>query len=166
MSDEIDLNAYLSSPYSKDLRKQQIMQRAAEQNRRLNESIEAYQVRMAKFREENQQRLIDENTDILKERLANLDISNIGTKNRQAIEYLISQAQAIRQFAYNNAYNIDSIDFTTLNKAVEVANARLRSLKNGNGNSDLGTSIYADTYKAAQKQKETVLDKIFNKGKS
>ena len=164
MVDEIDLNAYLSSPYSKDMRKQQIMQKAAEQNRRINESIEEYQARMAKFREENQQCLIDENTDVLKERLANLDISNIGTKNRLAIEYLISQAQSIRQFAYNNMYNIDSVDFTTLNKAVEAANARLRSLKNGNDNTDLGTGIYADTYKAAQKQKETVLDKIFNQG--
>ena len=164
MADEIDLNSYLSSPYSKDLRRQQIVQRAVEQNRRINESIEEYQARMAKFREENQQCLIDENTDVLKERLANLDISNIATKNRLAIEYLISQAQAIRQFAYNNMYNVDSIDFTTLNKAVEVANARLRSLKNGNDNTDIGTSIYADTYKTAQKQKETVLDKIFSKG--
>ena len=164
MVDEIDINAYLSSPYSSDVRKQQIMQKAAEHNRRINESIEEYQARMAKFREENQQRLIEENTDILQERLANLDISNIGTKNRLAIEYLISQAQSIRQFAYNNMYNIDAIDFTTLNKAVDAANARLRSLKKGNNNTDLGTSIYADTYKTAQKEKETVLDKIFNKG--
>ena len=164
MVDEIDINAYLSSPYSSDVRKQQIMQKAAEHNRRINESIEEYQARMAKFREENQQRLIEENTDILQERLANLDISNIGTKNRLAIEYLINQAQSIRQFAYNNMYNIDAIDFTTLNKAVDAANARLRSLKKGNNNTDLGTSIYADTYKTAQKEKETVLDKIFNKG--
>lgn len=161
MSDELDLNAYLSSPYSSDMRKQQMLQHSFAQNRRLNESIEEYQARMAKFREENQQKLIDENTDVLQQRLANLDISNIGTKNRLAIEYLISQAQAIRQFAYNNAYNAEKIDFTTLNKAVEAASARLRSLKNGNNNTDIGTSIYADTYKAAQKQKETVLDKIF-----
>ena len=31
MADEIDLNSYLSSPYSKDLRRQQIVQRAVEE---------------------------------------------------------------------------------------------------------------------------------------
>ena len=165
MPDEIDLNSYLSSPYSSDLRKKQMMQHSFDQNRRLNESIEEYQARMAKYREEHQQKLIDENTDVLQQRLANLDISNIGTKNRLAIEYLISQAQSIRQFAYNNLYNAEKIDFTTLNKAVEAANARLKSLKNGNDNTDIGTSIYADTYKAAQKEKETVLDKIFKTDK-
>ena len=165
MVDEIDLNAYLSSPYSSDIRKQNLLNQSAKMSRMITESVEEYNARMAKYREENRQKLINENTDVLLERLANLDISSIGTKNRAAIEYLINQAQSIRMFAYNNMYDTNSIDFTTLNKAVEAANARLKSLKNGNDKTDIGTSIYADTYIAAQQQKENLLDKVFKSNK-
>lgn len=165
MVDEID--AYLSSPYSSDLRRSQgaSMIDSAKNIRNVKESVEEYKARMAKFREENQQKIISENTDVLQERLANLDISNIGTKNRIAIEALIREAQSIKNFAYNNMYNTSNIDFTTLNKAVDAANARLRSLKNGNNNTDLGTSIYADTYKSSSDKKTDILQKLLNNKK-
>ena len=165
MVDEID--AYLSSPYSSDLRRTQrvSMSDCAKNMRNAKESIEEYNARMAKFREENQQKIIAENTDVLQERLANLDISNIATKNRMAIEALIREAQSIKNFAYNNMYNTSSIDFTTLNKAVEVANARLKSLKNGNQNTDLGTGIYADTYRSSKDKNSDILQKLLNNKK-
>ena len=165
MVDEID--SYLSSPYSSDLRKSQrvSMLESAKNIRNVKESVEEYKARMAKFREENQQKIISENTDVLQERLANLDISNIATKNRIAIEALIREAQSIKNFAYNNMYNTSSIDFTTLNKAVEAANARLRSLKNGNKNTDLGTGIYSDTYRTSVDKNSDILQKLLNNKK-
>lgn len=167
MTDKIDLNAFISSPYSSDLKKQQLenLAESAKNIRKINESVEEYKARMAQYREELQEKTRSENTDVLQERLANLDISNIGTKNRIAIENLIREAQAIRLFAYNNNYDTNSIDFATLNKAVEAANARLRSLKNGNDNTNLGTGIFADTYKKQNKSNDDLLSKMLNNSK-
>lgn len=167
MTDKIDLNAFISSPYSSDLKKQQWenLAESAKNIRKINESVEEYKARMAQYREELQEKTRSENTDVLQERLANLDISNIGTKNRIAIENLIREAQAIRLFAYNNNYDTNSIDFATLNKAVEAANARLRSLKNGNDNTNLGTGIFADTYKKQNKSNDDLLSKMLNNSK-
>ena len=126
MVDEIDFNAFVSSPYSSDIKKQQqaYLQQSAQNIRRVTESVEEYKARMAKYKEEHQQKLIDENTDVLAQRLANLDISGIATKNRTAIENLIREAQSIKFFAYNNHYNTGVIDLSTLDKAVLAAQAR------------------------------------------
>lgn len=167
MVDEIDLNAFVSSPYSSDIKKQQKAFLSAQNIRKATESVEEYKARMAKFREEHEQKLLTENTDILAQRLANLDISNIGTKNRTAIENLIREAQSIKFFAYNNHYNNAEIDFTTLDKAVIAAQMRLNNLKSGKENADIGTGIYSDTYRksSAKNSENNVLSKIFGNDK-
>lgn len=161
MVDEIDLNSFVSSPFSSDISKQQKAFLSAKNIRKVSESVDEYNARMAKYKEEHRQKLLEENTDVLQQRLANLDISAIGTKNRTAIENLIREAQSIKFFAYNNNYDMSNIDFTTLDKAVIAAQMRLQNMKNGN-DSNSGTSIYADSYKKSSSKENNVLDKIFN----
>lgn len=167
MVDEIDLNAFVSSPFSSDLKKQQHeqLQESARNIRKVTESVEEYKARMAQFKEQHEQKLIDENTDVLAQRLANLDISGIATKNRTAIENLIREAQSIKFFAYNNRYNTGDLDLTNLNKAIDAANARLRSMKSGNQNTDIGTGIFADTYRRSKKSDNDVLNKLLGNEK-
>ena len=164
MVDEIDFNAFVSSPYSSDIKKQQqaYLQQSAQNIRRVTESVEEYKARMAKYKEEHQQKLIDENTDVLAQRLANLDISGIATKNRTAIENLIREAQSIKFFAYNNHYNTGVIDLSTLDKAVLAAQARLENIKNGKEDSTIGTGIYADTYRTSPKKNNDILSKLLD----
>ncbi len=164
MVDEIDFNAFVSSPYSSDIKKQQqaYLQQSAQNIRRVTESVEEYKARMAKYKEEHQQKLIDENTDVLAQRLANLDISGIATKNRTAIENLIREAQSIKFFAYNNHYNTGVIDLSTLDKAVLAAQARLENIKNGKEDSTIGTGIYADTYRTSSKKNNDILSKLLD----
>lgn len=165
MVDEIDLNSFVSSPFSSDIRKQQQAYLSAKNIRKATETVEEYKARMAKFKEEHQQKLIDENTDALAQRLANLDISGIGTKNRTAIENLIREAQSIKFFAYNNQYNNGNIDFTNLDKAVLAAQARLNNIKNGRESKDIGTGIFADSYRPSKKDDNNVLNKLLNNNK-
>ncbi len=165
MVDEIDLNAFVSSPYASDIKKQQQAYMSAKNIRKVTESVEEYKARMAQFKEEHEQKLIDENTDVLQKRLENLDISNIGTKNRLAIESLIREAMSIKYFANNNMYNTKNIDLSTLDKALLAAQARLNSIKNGKEDSSIGTGIYADTYRASSKNSDDILSKLLNNGK-
>ena len=165
MVDEIDLNAFVSSPYASDIKKQQQAYLSAQNIRRVNESIEEYKARMAQFRTEHEQKLVKENTDILQKRLENLDISNIATKNRLAIENMIKEAMSIKYFAYNNMYNTKDIDLSTLDKAILAAQARLNNIKNGREDSSIGTGIYADTYRTSAKAGDDILSKLLNNGK-
>ena len=162
MVDEIDLNAFVSSPYASDLREQQKAYLSAKNIRKATETVEEYQARMAKFKEEHEQKLINENTDVLAQRLANLDISNIGTRNRTAIENLIKDIQSIKFFAYNNRYNNANIDLSTLDKALLAAQARLNSIKNGKEDNTIGTGIFADTYRLSSKNNDDLLGKMLN----
>lgn len=162
MVDEIDLNAFVSSPYASDIKKQQQAYMSAKNIRKINESVEEYKARMAQFREQQEQKLIAENTDILQKRLENLDISNIATKNRLAIESLIREAQSIKYFAYNNMYKTKDIDLSTLDKAILAAQARLNNIKTGKEDSSIGTGIYADTYRTATKASDSILNKLLN----
>lgn len=145
MSEEIDLNSYLTSPFSKDIQQQQKAFLSAQNIRKATETVEEYKARMAKYKEEHEQKLIQENTDVLQRRLANLDIANISNQNRSAIENLIKEAQSIKFFAYNNRYNTGAIDFSNLDKAIIIAQARLKSINEGN-EKPLRTGIFADNY--------------------
>lgn len=165
MVDEIDLNAFISSPFSSDIKKQQKAFLSARNIRKATESVEEYQARMAKFKEEHRQKLIDENTDVLAQRLANLDISNIATKNRTAIENLIREAQSIKFFAYNNNYDMSNIDLSTLDKAMLAAQARLNNIKNGKEDSSIGTGIFADTYRPSERKENNILNKLLDNKK-
>ena len=148
MSDEIDLNAYITSPYSSDLQKQRDRAFESAKNiRKITETPEEYRVRMAQQEMAHMEQLKRENTDVLQQRLANLDITNIATKNRAAIENLIRDAESIKYFALYNNYNMNAIDFTNLDKAVKAAQIRLQSLKKGEDKRDIGTGIFADTYR-------------------
>ena len=90
-----------------------------------------------------------------------MDISNIATKNRSAIEKLIAEAQSIRFFAYNNKFDKSVIDFTTFEKAVLAAQNRLYNLKNGKNSRDIGTGIFADTYRKTSSD-DDILSKLLN----
>ena len=63
MVDEIDLNAFLSSPYAADVKRQQQAYLSAQNIRKATESVEEYKARMAKYKEELRQQLINENPD-------------------------------------------------------------------------------------------------------
>ena len=90
MFDEINLNAFISSAHAVDIKKQQQkqLQDSVKNIRKANESVEEYKIRMAKVLEENKAAFSNQNTDVLKQRLENLDVSSIATKNRVAINLL------------------------------------------------------------------------------
>ena len=160
MPDEIDLNAYITSPYSSDLQKQRDRAFESAKNiRKVTETPEEYRVRMAQQEMAHLEQLKKENTDVLQQRLANLDIANIATKNRAAIENLIREAESIKYFALYNNYNMNSVDFTNLDKAVKAAQLRLQSLKKGEDRKDIGTGIFADTYRKSS-DNEDLLSKL------
>ena len=146
MVDEIDLNAFVSSPYASDIKKQQQAYMSAKNIRKVTESPEEYRIRMAQQEMQHQEELKHENTDVIKQRLANLDVSNIATKNRAAIEAMIREAESIKFFALYNNYDMNSVDFRNLDKAVKAAQLRLQGLKKGEKSTDVGTGIFADTY--------------------
>ena len=165
MSDEMNIDAYISSPFSKDLQKQRDAALDSARNiRKVTETPEEYRIRMAQQEEKHRQQLKNENTDVLRQRLANFDISNIGTKNRQAIESMIAEAESIKFFALYNNYNMSEIDFTTLDKAIKAAQLRLQSLKKGEDRKDTGTGIYADTYRNSKQQGNDLLSKLLDTG--
>lgn len=161
MPDEMNIDAYITSPFSKDLQKQRDAAWDSARNiRKVTETPEEYRIRMAQQEEQHKQQLKNENTDVLHQRLANLDVSNIGTKNRAAIEAMIAEAESIKYYALYNNYDMSSVDFTNLDKAVKAAQLRLQSLKKGEDKKDVGTGIYADTYRRAQKEKDNLLNKL------
>lgn len=161
MSDEMNIDAYITSPFSKDLQKQRDAALESARNiRKVTETPEEYRIRMAQQEEAHRQQLRSENTDVLQQRLANLDISNIATKNRAAIESMIAEAESIKFYALYNNYDMSKIDFTTLDKAVKAAQLRLQSLKKGEDKRDIGTGIYADTYRTAKQESDNLLDKL------
>ena len=97
MSDEMNIDAYITSPYSSDLKKQRDAAFESARNiRKVTETPEEYRIRMAQQEMKHQEELKAENTDVLHQRLANLDIANIGTKNRAAIEAMIREAESIK----------------------------------------------------------------------
>lgn len=159
--DKIDLNSYITSPFASDLKKQRdAALDSAKSIRKVTETPEEYRIRIAKQNEEHQQELMSENTDVLQQRLANLDISNISTKNRIAIENMIREAQSIKFFAYNNHYNTNSVDFDNLNKAISAGQLRLKSLEKGSDKRDIGTGIYPDTYRKSSSSNDDLLNKL------
>lgn len=160
MSEEIDLNAYITSPYSSDLKKQRDAAFESARNiRKVTETPEEYRIRMAQQEMAHYEELRHENTDVLQQRLANIDISNIGTKNRAAIENMIREAESIKFFALYNHYDMNAIDFRNLDKAVKAAQIRLQSLKKGEDKRDIGTGIFADTYRKSS-DNDSVLGKL------
>ena len=165
MSDEIEKATFASSSFGSDLRKQQEQKAflSAQNIRKVSESVDEYNARMAKYREELNKKVIDENTDILRERLSNLDVSSIATKNRIAIEQLIAEAQSIKFFAYNNRYNASAIDLTMLEKTILSAQARLYNLKNTKSSRELGTGIFADTYRKCSDDDDILSKLLKNK---
>lgn len=161
MQDDLNVEAYISSPYASDLKKQRDAAFDSARNiRKITETPEEYRIRMAQQEQIHQNELRNENTDVLQKRLANLDISNIATKNRVAIEQMIRDAEAIKFFALYNNYDMSSVDFTTLDKAIKAAQLRLQSLKKGDTKDNFGYNIYADTYTKAQTEKDNLLDKL------
>lgn len=167
MSDEMNINAYITSPFSKDLQKQRDAAWDSAKNiRKVTETPEEYRIRMAQQEEQHKQQLKSENTDVLQQRLANLDISNIGTKNRAAIEAMIAEAESIKYFALYNNYDMSTVDFRNLDKAVKAAQLRLQNLKKGEDKKDVGTGIYADTYRRAKDEKDNLLDKLLGSSNS
>ena len=163
MSEELNLDAYITSPFASDLKKQRdAAYNSARNIRKVTETPEEYRIRLAQQEQQHLEELRSENTDVLHKRLASLDISNIGTKNRIAIEQMIRDAEAIRFFALYNHYDMSAMDFTTLDNAVKAAKLRLESLKKGENKTHFGNDIYADTYVKAQKEKDNVLTKLLN----
>lgn len=161
MPDEMNIDAYITSPFSKDMQKQRDAAfNSAKNIRKVTETPEEYRIRMAQQDEQHKQQLKSENTDVLHQRLANLDVSNIGTKNRAAIESMIAEAESIKYYALYNNYDMSSVDFTNLDKAVKAAQLRLQSMKKGDDKKDAGTGIYADTYRRAQDEKDSLLNKL------
>lgn len=159
MSDNMNIDAYITSPFSSDIKKQRDAAFESAKNiRKVTETPEEYRLRLAQEEIERQERLRNENTGILQERLANIDIRNIATKNRAAIEDMIRQAESIKYFALYNNYDMNAIDFRNLDKAIKVAQMRLKSLRSGK-DEDLGTGIYTDNYKPASKD-TSILDKL------
>ena len=148
MSDDMNIDAYITSPYASDLKKQRDAAFESARNiRKVTETPEEYRIRMAQQEMRHQEELRYENTDVIKQRLANLDVSNIATKNRSAIEAMIREAESIKYFALYNNYDMNSVDFRNLDKAIKAAQLRLQGLKKGEKRTDIGTGIYPDTYR-------------------
>ena len=130
MSDEMNIDAYITSPYSSDLKKQRDLAFESARNiRKVTETPEEYRIRMAQQEMKHQEELKAENTDVLRQRLANLDVANIGTKNRVAVEAMIREAESIKYFALYNNYDMNSVDFRNLDKAVKAAQLRRKVSK-------------------------------------
>ena len=160
MSDDMNIDAYITSPYSSDLKKQRDAAFDSARNiRKVTETPEEYRIRMAQQEMAHKEQLKNENTDVLQQRLANIDIANIATKNRAAIENMIREAESIKYFALYNNYDMSAIDFRNLDKAVKAAQLRLQSLKKGEDKRDIGTGIFADTYRKSTKN-DSILDKL------
>ena len=160
MPDDMNIDAYITSPYSSDLKKQRDAAFDSARNiRKVTETPEEYRIRMAQQEMAHKEQLKNENTDVLQQRLANIDIANIATKNRAAIENMIREAESIKYFALYNNYDMSAIDFRNLDKAVKAAQLRLQSLKKGEDKRDIGTGIYADTYRKSTKN-DSILDKL------
>lgn len=152
MPDDMNIDAYITSPYSSDLKKQRDAAFDSARNiRKVTETPEEYRIRMAQQEMAHKEQLKNENTDVLQQRLANIDIANIATKNRAAIENMIREAESIKYFALYNNYDMSAIDFRNLDKAVKAAQLRLQSLKKGEDKRDIGTGIFADTYRKSTK---------------
>ena len=161
MQDKMNIEAFVTSPFSSDLKKQQEAAFDSAKNiRKVTETPEEYRIRLAQQEQQHKQQLQNENTDVLKQRLSNLDISNIATKNRAAIEAMISEAESIKYYALYNNYDMAAVDFVNLDKAVKVAQMRLQQLKK-NEKKDLGTGIFSDTYRKFHNNKDNLLDKLF-----
>ena len=160
MSDDMNIDAYITSPFASDIKKQRDAAFESAKNiRKVTETPEEYRIRMAQQEMVHQEQLRHENTDVLQQRLANIDIANIATKNRAAIENMIREAESIKYFALYNNYDMNAIDFRTLDRAIKAAQLRLQSLKRGEDNRDIGTGIYADTYRKAAAN-NSILDKL------
>lgn len=160
MPDDMNIDAYITSPYSSDLKKQRDAAFDSARNiRKVTETPEEYRIRMAQQEMVHKEQLKSENTDVLQQRLANIDIANIATKNRAAIENMIREAESIKYFALYNNYDMSAIDFRNLDKAVKAAQLRLQSLKKGEDKRDIGTGIFADTYRKSTKN-DSILDKL------
>ncbi len=156
----MNIDAYITSPYSSDLKKQRDAAFDSARNiRKVTETPEEYRIRMAQQEMAHKEQLKNENTDVLQQRLANIDIANIATKNRAAIENMIREAESIKYFALYNNYDMSAIDFRNLDKAVKAAQLRLQSLKKGEDKRDIGTGIFADTYRKSTKN-DSILDKL------
>lgn len=167
MQEEVKISTFSTSPFSSDLQKQRDAALDSARNiRKVTETPEEYRARRAQEEERHQQALRSENTDVLQKRLADLDISNIATKNRVAIEQMIRDAEAIKFFALYNNYDMSAVDFTTLDKAIKAAQMRLQGLKRDEERTDIGTGIYADTYVKARAEKNSVLDKMLGNSSS
>ena len=160
MPDDMNIDAYITSPYSSDLKKQRDAAFDSARNiRKVTETPEEYRIRLAQQEMAHKEQLKNENTDVLQQRLANIDIANIATKNRAAIENMIREAESIKYFALYNNYDMSAIDFRNLDKAVKAAQLRLQSLKKGEDKRDIGTGIFADTYRKSTKN-DSILDKL------
>jgi len=160
MPDDMNIDAYITSPYSSDLKKQRDAAFDSARNiRKVTETPEEYRIRMAEQEMAHKEQLKNENTDVLQQRLANIDIANIATKNRAAIENMIREAESIKYFALYNNYDMSAIDFRNLDKALKAAQLRLQSLKKGEDKRDIGTGIFADTYRKSTKN-DSILDKL------
>jgi hypothetical protein len=160
MPDDMNIDAYITSLYSSDLKKQRDAAFDSARNiRKVTETPEEYRIRMAQQEMAHKEQLKNENTDVLQQRLANIDIANIATKNRAAIENMIREAESIKYFALYNNYDMSAIDFRNLDKAVKAAQLRLQSLKKGEDKRDIGTGIFADTYRKSTKN-DSILDKL------
>ena len=167
MQEELKISTFSTSPFSSDLQKQRDAALDSARNiRKVTETPEEYRARRAQEEERHQQALRNENTDVLQKRLADLDISNIATKNRVAIEQMIRDAEAIKVFALYNNYDMSAVDFTTLDKAIKAAQLRLQGLKRDEEKTDIGSSFYADTYVKARSGSDNVLDKMLGKSSS
>ena len=160
MPDDMNIDAYITSPYSSDLKKQRDAAFDSARNiRKVTETPEEYRIRMAQQEMAHKEQLKNENTDVLQQRLANIDIANIATKNRAAIENMIREAESIKYFALYNNYDMRTINFRNLDKAIKAAQLRLQSLKKGEDKRDIGTGIFADTYRKSTKN-DSILDKL------
>ena len=94
MSDDMNIDAYITSPFASDIKKQrEAAFESAKNIRKVTETPEEYRIRMAQQEMAHQEQLRHENTDVLQQRLANIDIANIATKNRAAIENMIREAE-------------------------------------------------------------------------
>ena len=89
MPDDMNIDAYITSPYSSDLKKQRDAAFDSARNiRKVTETPEEYRIRMAQQEMAHKEQLKNENTDVLQQRLANIDIANIAAKNSTCLFHL------------------------------------------------------------------------------
>ena len=140
---------------SADYKRQLALQKATDTVQGIHESVEAYQKRMAEFREKLNQERIKANTEEAERRFRAIQMQNpFNTTDLRKLEYALSDYQSL--FLFNQFNKLDKSfgeKLYTAQKQLTAVNERKQKLENGenpqnsNGPSSAGADYQAPGYR-------------------